>query len=1039
MPKALFRAILVLLISSMSGGLFAQQPEVFRDDNLAYYKAVDLMNYGQYESARKMFTEYLGAQEPSSRELYVNASYYQASCAMELFHKDAKFLMQEFVLDHPESIWYRPAMLELGRYSFNRRDYEDAIKYFNQLNLRDYDEETQDEVRFKKGFSAFELDDMVAARESFFPLVDKEGPYSGPVNYYYGHIAYTEGNYQTALKSLRKAGEDENFAAVVPYYIAQIYHFQEKYDELIEYAVPLLDDTSTKRKEELAHLVGNAYYQKQDYVNAVPYLELFMARNYNPEPADAYQMAYAYYRTGKHKESITHFATASKAEDAELVQIATYQMADAYLQLGEKKYAQNAFRAASQMDHDREITEDALFNYAKLAYELSFDPFHEAIQAFDKYLQAYPNSPRKDDAYAFLLKVHLATKNYPAAMSAIDNMKTKGVAERENYQKAAYNHATQLMRDSKNDEALTFFDTAIKYGEDPKLSALSRYWKGDLYYRKAEYEKAVSNYNAFASAASAYGTPQYVNAQYNTGYCHFKLGNYGASLDAFRKFTASPGVEKRRKHDALLRIGDLHLVRKEYDLAIKNYNEALALNGAEGDYARFQIAMSYGYKEDFDQKIAELQKLFKDYPATSLAAVGQFQLGDSYFLQNQLPQALTAFNTVINTHADSPYRKKALLKRGLVQYRQSDYDAAIASYKLVVKDYGVDSESREAIAVLRNIYLDLGRIDDYSAWLASVPNYSVSPSEIDSLSYRAAENLVANGKCSEAITSFGDYIRKYPNGLFIVNAHYYRGDCEHRANDFEKALADYDFVIKQPTSQFTEPSLLAAASIRYKRGEYEEALAHYMRLRSAASFSGNVLEAEVGAMRSNYKLERYADASANASKVLELGNVPDRIIEQARLIRGKAAFQSADYASANTDLTWLSNNSKGVEGAEAKYLMAMMAFRQDDLPGAEKQIFELIQGYASFDDWKIKGFLLLADVYIAREDYFQARATLQSILDNVSDPNALNEAREKLARIGELEQETRDAKEAQKKAEQPEEPDPYRDLIDDEPLNSEEE
>ncbi|MCA1751516.1 MAG: tetratricopeptide repeat protein, partial [Flavobacteriales bacterium] len=211
------------------------------------------MEKGQYESARRIFGEYIDAQRDYPDERFVSASYHKALCAMNLFHKDAEFEMYEFSLNFPESIWHRPALLELARYNFNRRDYDDAILYFNRLDLRDYSEEVQDEILFKKGFSAFENEDYELARTSFFPLLEKEGPYTGPVNYYYGHIAYKNENYQTALKSLRKAGEDPNFSSVVPYYVAQIYHFQEKYDELIDYAEPLVDSTSTKRREELAH------------------------------------------------------------------------------------------------------------------------------------------------------------------------------------------------------------------------------------------------------------------------------------------------------------------------------------------------------------------------------------------------------------------------------------------------------------------------------------------------------------------------------------------------------------------------------------------------------------------------------------------------------------------------------------------------------------------------------------------------------------------------------------------------------------------
>ena len=47
--------------------------------------------------------------------------------------------------------------------------------------------------------------------------------------------------------------------------------------------------------------------------------------------------------------------------------------------------AKNAFYNAYQLDFNKSITEDALFSYAKLSYELDFNPYAEAEKSFTKY------------------------------------------------------------------------------------------------------------------------------------------------------------------------------------------------------------------------------------------------------------------------------------------------------------------------------------------------------------------------------------------------------------------------------------------------------------------------------------------------------------------------------------------------------------------------------------------------------------------------------------------------------------------------------
>lgn len=1002
--KALLMS-LVLILSSVSI-VVAQQTEAYRGEELPYYEALALMNHRQYEGARKNFSDYLAKNTHPNSELNVNASYYFAFCTMQLFHRDAEFLMEEFLLKHPGSTWVEPAQLELGNYNFNRRDYEDALFWFDKIDTRGLTTNQQDEVIFKKGFSAFQLDKYDLAKANFFQLKDKEGVFRGPTNYYYGHIAYTEGNYQTALVSLNIAAEDPNFAPVVPYYITQIYHYQKKYPELIEYATPLPNSDEALRIEEIAHLVGDAYFQQQKYAEALPYLEHYAKKTRSISPDDAYQIGYTYYRTANYEKAVDWFAKAAKSENRELAQIATYQMADAYVKLGEKKYAQNAFKVASRLDADREVTEDALFNYAKLAYELSYDPFHEAIQAFEEYLEKYPNSERKDEAYEFLLKVHLATKNYQAAIESLNKMKSMDFLEKALYQKCAYNLGINAMSAHESEKAFLNFRLSQEYPQDPKLVALANYWMGDLYYRSGEYDKAVASYKTYLSNPSAYQTDYYNTANYNIGYCEFKNDNYAAALASFRKFVSGKNVNSRRKDDAYLRIGDLNLVAKGYNQAIDGYQKALNSGSNNADYARFQIAKAYGYQDQYQQKVNALNKLLQEHPETTLGAVAKYELGDSYFMLNKLDKALKAFNSVINDYQQSPYRKKALLKRGLVQYRKGDYDGAIASYKTVVADYGVDSESNEAVATLKNIYLDLGKVDEYSNWLSTIPNYEVSANEIDSLSYQAVENLVADGNCEKAIPEFEKYLRNYPTGLFVLNANYYLAQCAYRQNDYEKALKGFEYVIARPINKFSEPALQGAATIRFNREDFDIALEYYQKLAEVASFATNVLEAETGVMRSAFELDKYDLALAAADEVINNNSRSETELTEARLTKGRIYFTQKNYTAAQTVFEQLAKKKNSKSGAEAKFRLAQINYLANELDASEKQIFELIQDFSNYNYWKVKGFLLLSDVYLARNDFFQARATLQSVLDNVTDKMLHDIAEIKMKKLDAAEQES---------------------------------
>ena len=84
-------------------------------------------------------------------------------------------------------------------------------------------------------------------------------------------------------------------------------------------------------------------------------------------------------------------------------------------------------------------------------------------------------------------------------------------------------------------------------------------------------------------------------------------------------------------------------------------------------------------------------------------------------------------------------------------------------------------------------------------------------------------------------------------------------------------------------------------------------------------------------------------------------------------------------------------------------MLCQIAFASGDYGATEQALFEFIQTYANYDAWKHQAFLLLVDTYIALEDWFQARATAESILEYVQVESIRLAATQKLATIDERE------------------------------------
>ena len=77
--------------------------------------------------------------------------------------------------------------------------------------------------------------------------------------------------------------------------------------------------------------------------------------------------------------------------------------------------------------------------------------------------------------------------------------------------------------------------------------------------------------------------------------------------------------------------------------------------------------------------------------------------------------------------------------------------------------------------------------------------------------------------------------------------------------------------------------------------------------------------------------------------------------------------------------------------------LPIVTYTLNQLPAAEKAGLEVIKVTGSYDYWVAKAYILLGDVYLQEKDYFNAKATYQSVANNATIPELKKEAQDKLS------------------------------------------
>ena len=990
--------IFVLPVSS-------QLPFTVKEIGSEFYRGMELFNKEKYPAAIRLFDSFVRNGDKSNLILVADAEYYSSIAALKLFNPDAEYRMMMFIYSHPESPRINDARLELGNYFYQNKNYRKAAVYYETVNRQELKSDKLTEYFFRFGYSLYIKGDQSRALLMFSEIKDIDTEYTPPAVYYFSQIAYEQKMYQTALEGFMRLKEDETFGGVVPFYIVQILYLQKDYDGILSMAPDLLKSAGKTRAVELYRFIGDAYYSKENYKEALPYLEKYSTGAKASGREDKYELGYCYYKTGDLDKAINIFIEIGAKGDL-LSQNIWNILGDCYMQKGDKSRARLAFGEASVLNFDKKIKEESLYNYAKLTYETAYAPFGEAIAAFQEYIDLYPGSKRIQEVYDYLVGTLMQIKNYNAALTALDKIGNKDSRLEEAYQKVAFFRGLELFNNLEIEASINMFDKSLKYEKyNRQIRARSVYWRAEANYRLGHYDLAKDDYELFMGLPGSTLLSEYNLVRYNLGYTFFNLKDYPNALTNFKTFESGvTNVKPEVLADTRNRIADCYYVATSYTSAISYYDKVIEYGNLDADYAMFQKGFSLGLINNTKGKVEVLTALTQKFPSSTFVPDAIFERGRAYLVLEDFKNGEADFNSIISNYSGSSFVPRSIVQLGLLYYNIGENEKAISEYKKVIENYKSTPEARDAMTGLRNTYVDLNEVDTYFAYVKTLDGYGdINLAQKDSLLYMSGENLFMTGKYDKATDVLKSYISEFPDGSFRQNAQYYLAECLKSAGNTEEALKLYIEVSGEPNNQFLEQSLIAASSMLFDKEDYSGSLDYFEKLEKVSSSEANTLIALKGQLKSAYQAGDAQKTIIAAGKINNSANIPEELVREATFMSAKANYSLNNFDDALRDFRKVATEVTSIEGAESKYRVAELLNKKDKPAEAEKVITEFIDQKSPHQFWMARVFLLLADISIKKGDTLQARATLQSLKDyyKVDNDGILDEVKAKLNSLDE--------------------------------------
>jgi len=158
-----------------------------------------------------------------------------------------------------------------------------------------------------------------------------------------------------------------------------------------------------------------------------------------------------------------------------------------------------------------------------------------------------------------------------------------------------------------------------------------------------------------------------------------------------------------------------------------------------------------------------------------------------------------------------------------------------------------------------------------------------------------------------------------------------------------------------------------------------------------------------GLLRCQYQLQKWTEAMENAKELTAAKGSSADDKSLANMAIAKSYQVAGDYGNAITNFRSVVQINKAALAAEARYEIAACYLQLNKLADAEKSAFETINKSGSYDFWITRAYILLGEVFWKQKDYFNAKATLQSVVENSRNSELKEEAQVKLELVTEEE------------------------------------
>lgn len=433
-----------------------------------------------------------------------------------------------------------------------------------------------------------------------------------------------------------------------------------------------------------------------------------------------------------------------------------------------------------------------------------------AIQEYEAFIQAFPESTRREVAYYRIGESHRKLRDPDAARKAyqqVFSLFPKG----EYGQRAGLRLGEMLLDGGHHEAAVTVLSRLVETATRKDIAASGAYFLGHSLLKrgmKAEAEKA------FEKVVETYPDEDvYCVACLALGGLYAKQeGRHERAAELLRKAAANPATD-RAGAEALFQLAVVHFRRKSFVKSAEAYALLVARypKDTRATESVLQGAWAYHHSGLYAKALQIAEGVFtvKPGPAGKKRAEWLYLKANCERQLLKHKEAASTYGRLLTDLPGSAYANAAAYEKALSHFKAGHYRAAVVQLRQVTL---APEQKKDAYWLFAESYAALDQRDEaIQYYRLIVEQYPDSDFSVDA-NYRVAHLLKASGNLTEAASRYEAVARDFPEHELAARSLFSAALCLAQSGEHDKAARDYDALLRTyPKSDLVERALYEKA------------------------------------------------------------------------------------------------------------------------------------------------------------------------------------------------------------------------------------